>query len=201
MFMTYENNCEYSPLTCYPVQNLEGEYQWHNSEEFGAYISWDRPDSTSYLHHFKVLRSTGVFKDEELIAEIPYDGNNSYEYFDNTYDLIQGEWVVYSVNCVYIRGEEQCESEWWDVGFWITDIEENIDERINVYPNPTNGLLNVNGNGMMHITVSNMLGQRQIETTAQDNAVIDLNNYSQGIYIVRIETSNGVKVQKVNLQK
>jgi len=201
VFMTYENNCEYSPLTCYPVQNLEGEYQWHNSEEFGAYISWDRPDSTSYLHHFKVLRSTGVFKDEELIAEIPYDGNNSYEYFDNTYDLIQGEWVVYSVNCVYIRGEEQCESEWWDVGFWITDIEENIDERINVYPNPTNGLLNVNGNGMMHITVSNMLGQRQIETTAQDNAVIDLNNYSQGIYIVRIETSNGVKVQKVNLQK
>ena len=201
VFMTYENNCEEAPLVCYPVQNIHGEYQWHNSEEFGAYISWDRPDITSYLHHFKVLRSTGVFKDEELIAEIPYDGNNSYEYFDNTYDLIQGEWVVYSVNCVYIRGEEQCESEWWDVGFWITDIEENIDERINVYPNPTNGLLNVNGNGMMHITVSNMLGQRQIETTAQDNAVIDLNNYSQGIYIVRIETSNGVKVQKVNLQK
>ena len=25
VFLTYDNNCEYSPLTCYPVQNLEGE--------------------------------------------------------------------------------------------------------------------------------------------------------------------------------
>ena len=201
VFLTYENNCEEAPLVCYPVQNIHGEYQWHNSEEFGAYISWDRPDSTSYLHHFKVLRSTGVFKDEELIAEIPYDGNNSYEYFDNTYDLIQGEWVVYSVNCVYIRGEEQCESEWWNVGFWITDIEENIDERINVYPNPTNGLLNVSGNGTMHITVSNLLGQKILEANVEGNTTLDLNGNESGMYLISIESANGVKVQKINLQK
>ena len=201
VFLTYENNCEEAPLVCYPVQNIHGEYQWHNSEEFGAYISWDRPDSTSYLHHFKVLRSTGVFKDEELIAEIPYDGNNSYEYFDNTYDLIQGEWVVYSVNCVYIRGEEQCESEWWDVGFWITDIEENIDERINVYPNPTNGLLNVNGNGTMHITVSNLLGQKMMETIANGSTTLDLSRFESSMYLICIETENGITVQKVNLIK
>ena len=201
VFMTYDNNCEEAPLVCYPVQNIYGEYQWHNGEEFGAYISWDRPDITSYLHHFKVLRSTEVYKDEELIAEIPYDGNNSYEYFDNTYDMIQGEWVVYSVNCVYIRGEEQCESEWWDVQFWITDTEENTDESIYVYPNPTNGLVNVSGNGTMHITVSNMLGQQVMEMTAEGNAILDLNRYESGCYIMRIETATGVTVQKVNLRK
>jgi hypothetical protein len=201
VFLTYDNNCEYSPLACYPVQNIHGEYQWHSGEEFGAYISWDRPDNTSYLHHFKVLRSTGVYKGEELIAEILYDGNNSYEYFDNTYDLIQGEWVVYSVNCVYVRGEEQCESEWWDVGLWITDIEENTDESINVYPNPTNGLLNVSGNGMMLITVSNMLGQKLLEINAEENATLDLSRYESGMYLVRVESANGVTVQKVNIRK
>ena len=201
IFMTYENDCEYSPLACYPVQNIHGEYQWHNNEEFGAYISWDCPDITSYLHHFKVLRSTGVYKDEVLIAEIPYNGNNSFEYFDNTYDLIQGEWVVYSVNCVYIRGEEQCESEWWDVGFWITDIKENTDESIQVYPNPTDGLLNVRGNGTMHISVSNMFGQQIMETTTEGNVTLDMNRYESGFYILRIETSDGVTVQKVNLRK
>ena len=201
VFMTYENNCEEAPLACYPVQNLQGEYQWHDDEEFGAYISWDRPDITANLHHFKVLRSTVAYKDEVLVAEIPYDGNNSYEYFDNTYDLIQGEWVVYSVNCVYVRGEEQCESEWGDVEFWITDIEENTDESIELYPNPTNGLLNVSGNGTMHITVSNMLGQRLMETFAEGDVTLDLNRYESGFYILHVETANGVRVQKVNLRK
>ena len=201
VFMTYENNCEEGPLTCYPVQNLQGEYQWHDDEEYGAYISWDRPDITANLHHFKVLRSTGAYKDEVLVAEITYDGNNSYDYFDNTYDLIQSEFVYYSVNCVYIRGEEQCESEWWDVGFWITDIEENTDKNIDVYPNPTNGLLNVHGNGTMHITVSNLLGQSMLETTANGSTTLDLSRYESGMYLIRIETESGITVQKINLRK
>jgi hypothetical protein len=201
IFMTYENNCEEGPLTCYPVQNLQGEYQWHDDEEYGAYISWDRPDITANLHHFKVLRSTGAYKDEVLVAEITYDGNNSYDYFDNTYDLIQSEFVYYSVNCVYIRGEEQCESEWWDVGFWITDIEENTDKNIDVYPNPTNGLLNVSGNGTMHITMSNLLGQSMLKTTANGSTTLDLSRYESGMYLIRIETESGITVQKINLRK
>lgn len=201
IFMTYENNCEEGPLTCYPVQNLQGEYQWHNGEEYGAYISWDRPDITANLHHFKVLRSTGAYKDEVLVAEIPYDGNNSYEYFDNTYNLIQSEYVYYSVNCVYIRGEEQCESEWSDVGFWITDIEENTDKNIDVYPNPTNGLLNIEGQGTMHISVSNLMGQKLMEAEAEGNTTLDLSRYESGMYLVRIEYADGVMVQKVNVRQ
>lgn len=201
VFMTYENNCEEAPLTCYPVQNLQGEYQWHNGEEYGAYISWDRPDITANLHHFKVLRSTGAYKDEVLVAEIPYDGNNSYEYFDNTYDLIQSEYVYYSVNCVYIRGEEQCESEWSDVGFWITDIEENTDKNIDVYPNPTNGMLNIEGQGTMHICLSNLMGQKLMEVEAEGNTTLDLSRYESGMYLVRIENENGVTVRKVNVRQ
>ena len=76
--MTYENNCEEGPLACYPVQNLQGEYQWHGNEEYGAFISWGRPNITANLHHFQVVRNIGAYKSrEELIAEIPYNGNNS----------------------------------------------------------------------------------------------------------------------------
>ena len=201
IFLTYENNCDEGPLTCYPVQNLNGEYQWHNGEVYGAYITWDRPDITANLHHFQVVRSVGPYKDgDELIAEIPYNGNNSYEYFDNTYDLIQGE-VYYSVNCVYIRGEERCESEYLDVLIDITDVEENTFRNIQVYPNPTNGLLNVSGIGTMHITVSNLLGQTMMETVADGSATLDLSRYESGMYLIRIETENGVTVNKVNLRK
>ena len=201
IFMTYENNCEEAPLACYPVQDLEGEYLWNGDEEFGAHISWERPNITANLHHFQVVRSIGAYKtDDELIAEIPYDGNSNYEYFDNTYDLVMGD-VHYSVNCVYVRGEEQCESEYLDVLVFITDIEENANQSIQVYPNPTNGLLNVSGNGTMHISISNLLGQKLMETSAEGNAILDLRQFDQGMYLIRIENGNGVKVQKINLKK
>ena len=200
IFLTFENNCEETPLVCYPVQNIEGEYQWHNSEEFGAFVKWDKPTVTTYLHHFRLVRSIGAYKSgDELIAEIPYDGSNSYDYFDNTYDLVQGE-VYYSVNCVYIRGEEQCESEYLDVPIDITSLDENT-ANINIYPNPTNGLLNVNGNGTMHITVSNLMGQKLMEVEAEGNTTLDLSRYESGMYLVRIEYADGVMVQKVNVRQ
>lgn len=200
IFMTYENNCEQGPLTCYPVQNLQGEYQWHNDEEFGAYLTWNRPSITSSLDHFQVVRTTSAYKSgDELIAEIPYNGNNSFEYFDNTYDLAEGD-VYYSVNCVYIRGEERCESEYEETLIDITDVNENADDHIQVYPNPTNGMLNVSGNGMLRITVVNLIGQQLMETTAEGGTILDLSRYGQGIYLVRIESSHGVTTQKINLR-
>ena len=200
VFLTYNNNCEQGPLTCYPVQNLQGEYQWHDDDEFGAYISWNRPEITANLHHFRVVRSIGAYKSgDELIAEIPYDGNSIYDYFDNAYDLFLGD-VYYSVNCVYIRGEEQCESEYWDVMIGITNVNENI-SNVSLYPNPTNGLLNIEGQGSMHISISNLLGQKVLELNAEGNSSIDLSGYGQGIYLVRIVTENGVSLQKVNVRK
>ena len=201
IFMTYENNCEFVPLACYPVQNLNGEYLWNSNEEFGAYLTWDAPAITTYLDHFSIGRSYSFYKDRfDLIAEIPFDGSESFEYFDNIWDEFYGDYY-YAVFCIYIHDDEQCESEWQDVSLNITDVEESTNSSVQVYPNPTNGLLNVNGNGTMHITVSNLLGQCLMETTAEGNAQLNLNGCGQGIYIVRIETANGVKVQKINLQK
>ena len=79
--------------------------------------------------------------------------------------------------------------------------ETVVDNGVSVYPNPTNGLLNVNGCGTMRITVSNMLGQTLFETTAEDNTTLDLSSYGQGFYLVRIATENGVMVQKINVRK
>ena len=200
VFMTYENNCEEAPLACYLVQNLLGEYLWNSSEEYGAYLSWDAPTTTIYLDHFNVYRVETTNKSEEPIAEILYDGTTHYEFFDN---LIDNQWggYDYSVTSVYIKGDEECESTKESVPVTVTDVEENNDESIQVYPNPTNGLLNVSGNGAMHISVSNMLGQKVCETSAEGSTTLDLSGFGQGIYLVRIETSEGVMVQKVNVRK
>ncbi len=201
VFMTYENNCEETPLVCYPVQNLDGEYQWLSNEEFGAFLTWDAPAITTYLDHFRIGRTYSIYKDRfDLVAEIPYDGSESFEYFDNTWDEFYGDYY-YAVFCIYIHNDEQCESEWQDVSLEITDVEENTDESIQVYPNPTNGLLNVSGEGVMHITVSNLTGQKLIETSAEDNAIVDLNYIENGVYLIRIATANNVIVKKIEVMK
>ena len=107
------------------------------------------------------------------------DGNELY----TSADLEDGIFMTYENNC---QGDATNEFE---------------SDNVQVYPNPTNGLLNVSGNGTMCITVSNMLGQRLMETTADDNATIDLSQYGQGIYMLSIETASGVTVQKVSVRK
>ncbi len=82
-------------------------------------------------------------------------------------------------------------------------IEEPVagNNGFQVYPNPTNGLLNVSGNGFMHITVSNLLGQTIDETTAENSATLDLSHYESGLYFVRIENAEGVSLHKITVRK
>lgn len=92
----------------------------------------------------------------------------------------------------FLTYENDCESN------DIAEIEP--DESIQIYPNLTNGLLNVSGNGMMHITVSNLIGQIIMDVNAKGYTILDLSGNRSGIYLVRIESVNNVKVQKVSLQ-
>lgn len=80
-------------------------------------------------------------------------------------------------------------------------VAEVSESNARLYPNPTNGILNIESDGAMTISVINMLGQKVMETTASDNVTIDLSGFESGIYMVRIETQNGVKTEKVNVRK
>ena len=91
---------------------------------------------------------------------------------------------------VFLTFENDCDPD---------DVAEVVQESVQVYPNPTNGLLNVSGNGTMCIVVSNVLGQNLLETNAEGNTTIDLSRYESGVYIIRIETGNGVFTRKITV--
>ena len=80
-------------------------------------------------------------------------------------------------------------------------VEEVITSNIRLYPNPTNGIFNIEGNGEMTISVMNMLGQTILVSDAINNATIDLSGFGSGIYMVRIETANGTMTEKVNIRR
>jgi len=80
-------------------------------------------------------------------------------------------------------------------------IEEVATSNTHLYPNPTSGLLNIEGEGTMNVIVMNVLGQKVLETTTTDNVTIDLSGFGTGIYMVRIETENGITTEKVNVRR
>ena len=183
VFMTYNNNCDFGTLTCYPVENLQGEYQWHNGEEYGAFLIWSKPTITPYLHHFQVFRTSAADKNDELIAEIAYDGSTNYGYFDNTYG-VASEDTHYAVRSVYNNGYLQCESDFVDIMIEITGVEDVVNEEVKVYPNPSNGMITVEGNG--HLMVLNTLGQTVKDLDIEGQITMEL---PRGVFFVKI---NGI---------
>lgn len=199
VFMIYENFCYYDTLTCYPVQNLHGEYQWHNGNEYGAYLIWNNPTTTENLDHFNVIRKMVDNEEEELIAEVPFDGSSTYEFFDNSIGD-NPSFFIYAVNSVYIRNEEQCESEYEYVMIHITDVTE-CNAVIHIYPNPTNGIIYIENQGVMRIVIMDLFGLKLYETTAECNVSVDLSHFNPGIYMLCVETPSGTIIQKVSVSK
>ena len=181
IFMTYNNNCDYGTVTCYPVENLQAEYQWHNGEEFGAYLTWDKPTITPYLHHFEVYR--GIGENNELIAEVEFDGSGSYSYFDNAYGMVPDD-TYYSVRSYYTNGYYQCQSDFREVMVTITDLAEQMDGNVKLYPNPTSGVVVLEGTG--HVIVMNTLGQTVKEIDLEGKTTMEL---PKGLFFVCV---NGV---------
>lgn len=197
VFLTHNNNCD-GTLICYEVQSLQSEYTWTSNEELGITITWNKPTNTENLDRFKIYRQDAVNKDFELIAEVPADGSDTYTYYD---DLTGHEYgmYLYQVTAVYVKDSEQCESEPATTSTAYTGVDENS-KTARVYPNPTSGMLNIEAVGTMNITVSNMLGQVLASTTADDKTAIDMSRYETGCYIVRIQTANSVKIEKVSVR-
>ena len=87
----------------------------------------------------------------------------------------------------------------------ITDIDDVLSETetISIYPNPTDGQLqiNVTNSNINNIVVTDITGKVLVEAAVNsDLAEIDLSSYPKGIYLVNVVTENGSYTEKVVLK-
>ena len=94
----------------------------------------------------------------------------------------------YGSNCVWID----------DITFpaqtIILDIESHSESCVCIYPNPTNGIINIDAEGLENVTVLNTLGQTIYSSSETQ---IDLSKYGKGLYFVRIQTNKGIETEKI----
>jgi len=75
----------------------------------------------------------------------------------------------------------------------ISALQE--EHNITMYPNPTNGLVNIKSSGAIKkVSVINQLGQ-EIETFTE--AQFSINHLPTGLYIVKVQTDQGTAIQKL----
>lgn len=82
------------------------------------------------------------------------------------------------------------------------NVTENEDTDIQIYPNPANNYIRIDGSNIEKVTVTNVIGQVVIEREIHsDNGVIDLGKLLDGTYLFRIMTPEGVFTKNVIIAK
>lgn len=73
-------------------------------------------------------------------------------------------------------------------GCWTSEINQPIANRFNIYPNPSEGLINISTpfNSDYTIRVLGIDGKIILESIKNTNETLDLNSLNQGMYIVEI---------------
>ena len=95
-----------------------------------------------------------------------------------------------------------CESDYVEIevdihGFSVA-VDEQAAKSIAVYPNPTTGQISVASENLRQINIINTLGQTLRSIAVDDDMVtIDLSSFGKGIYMLMIQTENGVAAKRV----
>jgi len=86
------------------------------------------------------------------------------------------------------------------------NVQQNSSQQIQLYPNPTNGIVTISFQGSEegNVEILNALGTKifsgKINLDQKSKMIIDLSKEPAGIYMVVVRDSNGVAVKKLILK-
>ena len=82
--------------------------------------------------------------------------------------------------------------------FGPMDVEENASANVKIYPNPSEGIFNIEGKGIRKVSVIDAYGQVVLfKEVANDIMQIDLNGKATGIYMLQVVTDNGIMTRQL----
>lgn len=180
--------------SCPSPENFEYDCYWEDNE-FYIRLVWDKADYESELDRFEVYKATDESEFEMIkrIVNVPY--MTHYEAIDIVEE--PGDYY-YKVIAIYNDG---CESEPVETLIVLTAVDENATKNVQVYPNPTSGLIVAKAEMMNGIEVFNSLGQMILVKNVDDDEVqINLGSFGSGVYFINILTENGNVTRKINVK-
>lgn len=82
------------------------------------------------------------------------------------------------------------------------NVSENAMDKVQVYPNPTDGILHIDGiQGKVTYRLINSMGQTLMEGQAEGDLTINAKQLGQGFYFLHLNGENGNSIKKVIIEK
>jgi len=190
------------------VQICEGESYlgWTNAGEHTRSlpsISGNDSIITTILNITMVVKPTISQKGDTLISSVEKGNQWYYEQVP----IIGATDQTYTINksgsyTVQVTSDNGCVSEISEVvNVWLT-LVNNIKYRLQIYPNPTTGLLQIEGlpqNWKAVVSIYNATGQKiEQKEIVKSNATIDLSRLKKGIYYLSFNSgfNSAIKILK-----
>ncbi|MBR3729422.1 MAG: VCBS repeat-containing protein [Bacteroidales bacterium] len=172
-------------VSCNPVRDLEAETGGDVSQ---VYLHWTEPEpgSTGNLLGY-LIQKNGELLQEFL--ETPEYMDFEVEFFE-TYEYVV--IAVFDDNC-----ESACAPLSIEV---IPDAVPEYSKEAKVYPNPAKNILHVEGAGLTEVEVFNIMGQSVLNVN-ENFETINIGHLKNGIYFIRIKTTEGEKTVKLVIEK
>ena len=78
-----------------------------------------------------------------------------------------------------------------------------IDHNLSIYPNPSNGLLNINATQKINtLRVYNMIGNLvMVKNIANNQSILDIENLTNGVYFMQLNLSDGSSLNSKFIKK
>lgn len=180
-----------------PITNLFWDHHYIYPNNFFE-LTWEEP----------------AIPHDELIGYNVYRENELYRFQteNSLYNLEQGsncgeDFLLYNngqgffahVTAVYNPGE--VESDYTETVFVegpLLEIKDFNNQKVIIYPNPSNGIINIGNKNLKKIVVYDITGKKIKELKASSQ--IDLSDVTKGIYLINLISDDGVTVNKIVLQ-
>ena len=184
----------FGQTVCPGPENFAG-VSYYDEGEIGATLSWDRATYEFTLDRFEIYRSLDGINYEMVHRIVNTPSITHYQCNDQV--KAPGDYD-YRIIAYY---QNDCASDDIEITVTVlnyTSVEEQVANPTAIYPNPTTGKVVVASEDMQQIDIVNSLGQtlRKIQAES-DYVTLDLSVYGKGMYMLMIQTDNGVTAKKV----
>ncbi len=118
------------------------------------------------------------------------NGDYAYEVTMDGFDTITGTVSIADENVTV------------DLTMNMTGISDaTATQNFNIYPNPTTGVIRIETEGRNNVvTLYNAVGKEIAKRVIDNETTMNLSDYSEGVYFVRVQGENGVSTQRVVLK-
>ena len=185
---------------CYPPRNLDFEY----TNNYKVKLMWEVPQLHDGLSGYYLFRK----EDDGEYHRIKLLNANAVTFTDNTLsqegDYYYRLYAYYGdLDCTSAPANRHYYENVFELHFYYspTGMEEN-EAQVEVYPNPTKNLITIEAEGMSEVLLYNTLGQCVMQKVCVGNqTTVDLQNVTEGLYLLRVKTENGVFSKHIAVER